>query len=105
MKTLKSQNKRVWMIVLSGIVIMGLLLGLGLLADYRREIHLVEERLMAQAQVIDENLSANLYSVSLIHKNIIQELGEILPNQSNRLNNYLKIQSDLILELRLILCF
>jgi len=74
MKTYKSQNRPVWALVLSAIAIIGVLLGVRCFVDYQREMHLLEERLMAQAQVIDENLKANLYSVDLILKNIRQEI-------------------------------
>ncbi len=91
MKTYKSRKRRVWVIVLSTIAIIGVLLGLKSVADYRQVVGLIEDRLMAQARVVDENLTANLLTVSLALENIRHELNDIPPQQ---FDNFLKGQCD-----------
>ena len=86
--------------VLAAIVFMGVLLGVRCYADYRREVLLLKERLMAQARVVDENLNANLSAVTLTLENIRQELNK---NHRSQLNYYLKMQETLIPGIRILL--
>lgn len=79
--------------MLAVIAFMGVLLGVRCYVDYRREVHLVKERLMAQARVVDENLNTNLYAVTLTLENIKQELDK---SSRSQLNFYLKMQETLI---------
>ena len=96
MKIDKSQNRPVWALVLSAIAIIGVLLGVRCFVDYQREMHLLEERLMAQAQVIDENLKANLYSVDLVLKNIRQEIDNTPTGLESKIDDYLKMHNSAI---------
>jgi PAS domain S-box-containing protein len=96
-------KKPVWIFVLTAIATMGVLLGLRCYTDYKREVSLLEERLMSQARVIDENLNANLSAISLILENIKQEATNNPTHHNNQLNNYLKMQCNLIPGIRTIL--
>lgn len=88
------------LLVLATIVFMGVMLGVRCYADYRREVLLFKERLMAQARVVDENLNTNLYAVTLTLENIKQELDK---SSRSQLNSYLKMQETLIPGIRTLL--
>ena len=96
-------NSSVWYGVVAVIVLIGALLGLRCLADYRREVNLQEERLVAQAKVIDENLNANLSVVKLILENISQEINKTPANRNDILNSYIKSQDNYVPGIRTIL--
>jgi PAS domain S-box-containing protein len=100
--SLRHQNRTVWLFVLAAIVTIGVLLGLRCFVDYSREVRLLEEHLMAQAKVVDENLNANLSAINLTLENIRQEINENPADQIG-LNNYLKMQADLIPGIRTLL--
>ncbi len=100
---LRRQCRSVWFLVLTAIAIIGILLGLRCVVDYRREVRLLEERLKAQARVVDENLNASLTTISLTLENIRRELDKNPASQAGQLNNYLKIQNDLIPGIRTLL--
>ena len=102
MPSLKTNKKssNLWSFVLLIISLMGLLLGLHLVVDYRQEVQQIEDRLLAQARVIDENLNTNLSSISLIMENIRQELHV---QSGQQLNAYLVKQSSMFPGVRTIL--
>jgi PAS domain S-box-containing protein len=97
------RSNAIWLYVIAIIAVMGMLLGLRCYADYRREARLLEERLMAQARVVDETINANLYTVSLTLENIIQELEKNPALRPGQLNNHLKMQDELVPGIRTIL--
>jgi PAS domain S-box-containing protein len=99
----RHHNYAVWMAVFTAIVIIGTLLTLRGILDYRRNIHLLEERLLAQARVIDENLHSNLAAISLILENIRHKLVNTPANEVNSFNHYLKMQIDFTPDIRTIL--
>ncbi len=101
--TAKPRGNVVWLLVISALAVIGALLGLHGFAEHRREVRLLEERLMAQARVVDENLNANLFSVSLVLENIIQEIGNTHGSHPDTLNEYLKMQDALSPGIRTIL--
>jgi len=96
----RSRHYSIWLLVLAAIAVMGVLLGVRCIVDYRREMQLLEERLMAQARVVDENLNANFSAVTLTLENIRQELNK---NNNDQLNFYLKMQNNLIPGIRTLL--
>ncbi|HIJ95503.1 MAG TPA: hypothetical protein HPP94_07170 [Desulfuromonadales bacterium] len=100
----QSHNNFIWLCVIVGTVFIGALLLVRCVTDYRREVRLLEERLMAQARVVDENLTANLYSINLMLENIAQELGTSDgTNRSASLAQYLEIQSNSLPGIRTLL--
>jgi PAS domain S-box-containing protein len=101
--THRSQNNTVWFIVITAIVIMGVMLGVRCFADYRQEVQLLEERLMAQARVVDENLNANLSAICLILENIRQQIDTAHITHNSQLDRYLKMQGDLVPGIRTLL--
>lgn len=101
--SLRRQCRSVWFLVLTAIVIIGILLGLRCVVDYKREVRLLEERLKAQARVVDENLNASLTTISLTLENIRRELDHNPASQPGQLNKYLKIQNNLIPGIRTLL--
>jgi PAS domain S-box-containing protein len=92
----KYKNSTVWYLIFSAIVSMGILLCLRYFADYKREVHNLEDRLMAQSRVVDENLNANLFTISLILKNIEQKIEKTPARDSNQFDAYLKMQNSLV---------
>ncbi len=84
-----SSHRTIWAFVFSVIATIALLLAVRSTADYRWEVHQLEERLMAQARVVDENLTANLSSSNLALEYIKHELNDI---PSHRFNRFLKTQ-------------
>jgi PAS domain S-box-containing protein len=93
--TRKHQDRIIWYFVITAILALGTLLGLRCFMDFRREVHLLEERLTTQARVVDETLNATLYSTSLLIDNIRKEIDETPANNRNQLNNYLKHQDEM----------
>ncbi len=65
-------------------------------------MRLLEERLMAQARVVDENLNTNLSTISLTLENIRQKINEA-PANHIVLTNYLKMQAGLIPGIRTVI--
>ncbi|NVN93627.1 MAG: hypothetical protein HXX11_23955 [Desulfuromonadales bacterium] len=100
---LRHQNRSVWFLVFTAIAVIGILLGLRCFVDYRREVRLLEERLTAQARVVDENLNASLATIILTLENIRQELNNNSSHHAAQLNTYLKMQDDLIPGIRTLL--
>lgn len=86
---IKSQKRSAWILVVSAIVLLGVLLCMRCFLDYRQEVQQLEERLTAQARVVDENLTANLYAINLTLENIRQELDD----NSGHLTDYLRMQN------------
>jgi PAS domain S-box-containing protein len=86
-------NHPVWIFVFLAFLVMGSLIGVNSYYDYKREVNLLEERLTAQAKVVEENLNANLATINLIFENIQQELAENHKHEKNYLNSYLKKQA------------
>ncbi|MEI6207631.1 MAG: response regulator [Desulfuromonadales bacterium] len=93
MNKVQSRNRAVWTIVLLAIVIMGALLGVRCIADYRREVRLLEERLMAQARVVGENLTTNLAAAGLVLEHVKHEIDD---THDDQIDSYLKMQNILI---------
>jgi PAS domain S-box-containing protein len=102
-KNAPSQNKIVWFSVITSIVIIGLVLGVHCFEGYRLEMRLLDDRLMAQARVIDENLNTNLSAISLLLENIKQETIKNSDHHNSQLNKYLKKQVYLASGIRTIL--
>jgi Cache domain len=91
LKQSHSRYRTIRILVLSLIAILGLLLGARSIVDYRWEVRQFEERLMAQARVVDENLTANLSTASLALEYVKHELTDI---PSHQFDNFLKGQCD-----------
>ena len=89
------RNRLVWGSVCSIIILTGLLLGLHFVLNYRQEIRLLEERLLAQARVVDENLNANLTTINLILENIKQEWETASGKDYKQLSTYMNKQNHL----------
>lgn len=100
---LRHQNQSVWLLVFTAIAVTGMLVGLRCFADYRREVRLLEERLIAQARVVDENLNANLATICLTLENIKEELHKNPSVHAAQINAYLKMQNELIPGIRTLL--
>lgn len=92
------KNRPAWFFVLTSIVLTGILLGVRIYADHQRLIHITEERLLAQARVVDENLDTNLTIANLLLINVIDELNR----NSGSINEYLKAQLKMIPGMRTI---
>ena len=88
---LNKQRKLLCFLIAIVITVLGLLVGLRGYYDYRRVTSLHGERLMAQARVINENINANLSTISLIAENINREIKK----NGVQLNTYIKTQNDL----------
>lgn len=86
---IKRQKRSAWILVAAVIAILGALLCIRCFLDYRQEVRQLEERLTAQVRVVDENLTANLYAISLMLENIRQELDD----NSIHLTDYLRMQN------------
>lgn len=85
-----SQNKSVWLFVLSAIVLVGIVLGIRSYVDYGRIVSRTEDRLLAQTRVIDENISVNMTVINLLLSDIIKKLQE--RSDKKQLNSFLKQQ-------------
>ncbi len=93
-----SQNRVVWLFVLSAIVLVGVVLGIRMYVDHGRVIHRTQDRLLAQTRVIDENISVNMTAINLLLTNIITELRKT-PGEK-QLNRLLKQQLALTPSIR-----
>ncbi len=91
MKVTNSSHRTIWALVLSVMATIALLLVVRSIADYRWEVHQLEERLMAQARVVDENLTSNLLTSRLALEYITHELNDI---PSNKFDSFLKTQCN-----------
>ncbi|MFH0995657.1 MAG: ATP-binding protein [Pseudomonadota bacterium] len=92
------KNGHIWFFALASIVLMGILLGVRIYVDHQRLIHLTEERLLAQARVVDENLKTHLTIVNLLLTNVIDELNA----NPGGINEYLQSQVKMIPGIRTI---
>ena len=97
------KNRSVWLLILAAISLVGIMLGTRIFVDYTRAINNVEERLFAQARMVDENLSANLAIVNLMLNNIIKELEHVPGIENSQLNKYLQTQDEMTPGIRTIL--
>jgi hypothetical protein len=92
------KNRPTWFSVLVSIILIGIFLGARIYVGHQRLIHLSEERLLAQARVVDENLKTHLTIANLLLINVIDELN----GNSGIINEYLQAQLKMIPGMRTI---
>ena len=96
-------HKLIWVGISGLLLLLGLLLAGQRYIDYHRTIASTEDRLMAQARVVDENLGANLTFINVLLTDVItMQYGASRPSAAG-MNAYLRHQDDLIPGIRTIL--
>ncbi len=91
-------NRFVWFFVLASIALIGILLGVHAYVEHQQLIHSTEERLMAQARVVDENIKTNLTIANLLLINIMDELND----SPGSINGFMQAQVKMIPGIRTI---
>jgi signal transduction histidine kinase len=95
-KGLLSGHKLIWAGIFAFLILLGLLLAGQRYIEYNRAIARTEDRLMAEARVLDENLGANLTFTNVLLTNIIRmHYGTARPRIAE-MNAYLHQQEELI---------
>ena len=85
-----------WMLTLGLLATIGLLLALSLQVQYKRTLAETEDRLMAEARTVDENVGVNLTVANLLLTNIIKMLKNSHHPGGEEMNAYLRQQEKLI---------
>ncbi|HUJ19214.1 MAG TPA: ATP-binding protein [Nitrospirota bacterium] len=95
-------RKLTWAGISALLLLLGLFLAGQRYIEYKRTIASTEDRLMAQARVLDENLGANLTFINVLLTDIVRmQTGASRPNAAE-MNAYLRHQDDLIPGIRTI---
>ena len=98
-----ASHKVIWAGIAGFLLLLGLLLAGQRYIDYNRTIASTEDRLLAQARVVDENLGANLTFINVLLTDVItMQYRASLPS-AGEMNAYLRHQDDLIPGIRTIL--
>jgi signal transduction histidine kinase len=107
--TINNQNKGVfashkiiWAVILGFLLLLGLLLAGQRYIEYDRTIATTEDRLMAQARVVDENLGANLKFINVLLTDIIRMQYGTPRLSATKMNVFLRHQDDLVPGIRTI---
>jgi signal transduction histidine kinase len=97
-----ASHKLAWSGILGFLVLLGLLLAGQRYIEYGRTIAGTEDRLTAQARVVNENLGANLTFINVLLSDIMRMLDGQPRASSSAINKYLRHQDDLIPGIRTI---
>ena len=97
-----SGHNLIWSGILGFLVFLGLLLAGQQYREYNRTIADTEDRLMAQARVVDENLGANLIFINVLLSDVIRMQHGTPRIRAAEMNAYLRHQDDLIPGIRTI---
>lgn len=92
----------IWAGISGFLVLLGLLLAGQRYIEYGRTLASTEDRLMAQARVVDENLGANLTFINVLLTDIVRMQYGATPPAAAQMNSYLRHQDDLIPGIRTI---
>ena len=95
-------HRLIWVSISAFLLLLGLLLAGQRYIDYNRTLARTEDRLMAQARVVDENLGANLTFINVFLSDVIRMQSGATAPSAAEMNAYLRHQDDLIPGIRTI---